>query len=212
MKLQNLFSDHQLYHSDFQMDHLITIRAGGTVYGQYKQALRELYKRYRGLKELYAERELAQVDIDELSVSTSGNEFEQRRNKIKLAQKRMSMEEIEKNIQETEREFRRFYAQSEALKQQVGDLTPEKRDRLDREMWEYKLKEMAALDLATSGRLSVNTYEFIGATAPEMRKRVLTACDDRAALLEWFETKHGESVPLPDGCGDVKQLMEVTDD
>lgn len=211
MTLQELFNDHQMYHSDFQMDHLITIRAGGTVYGQYKQALRELYKRYRGLKELYAERELAQVDIDELSVSTSGNKFEQRRNKINFAKKKMAMEEIEKNIQETEREFRRFYAQAESLKQQVGELTEEKRNKLDREMWEYKLKEMAALDLATSGRLSVNTYEFIGATAPDMRLAVLKACADRTGLLEWFETKHSEPVPLPDGCGDVKQLMEATD-
>ena len=209
MKFQELIADHQLYHSNFQMDHLITIRAGGTTYGQYKQALRELYKRYRGLKELYAERELAQIDAEELTELANGNTYDARRNRIRLAQKRMALEEISKNIEDTEREFQRFYAQAEALKEQIGELTPERRAALDRDMWEYKLKEMAALDLATSGRLSLNTYEFIGACPPEMRKSVLRACADCKGLLEWFETKHDTPMPkLPDACQDVRRLLE----
>lgn len=209
--LKKLLEDHQLYHSDFQMDHLITIRAGGTIYGQYKQALREFYKRYRGLKELYAERELTQVDIDELTVKDDKDEFQQRRNKINLAKKRMALEEIEKNISDTEREFGRFYAQAVTLKSQIGELTPERRDKLDREMWVFKLKEMAALDLATTGHLSQSTYELIGSVSSEVRIPVLKDCnpENRMAFLEWFETKHDNiSFANPEFNQSIQKLLE----
>jgi hypothetical protein len=108
MKLNELFADHQLYHSEFQMDNLITLRAGGTLYGQYKQALRELYKRYRGLKQLYGEKELLQVDIDELAEKQSENMFEARRNKINHTQKVMSMEELTKTLKIPKENFKDF--------------------------------------------------------------------------------------------------------
>ena len=207
--LDELFSDHQLYHSDFQMDHLITIRAGGTVYGQYKQALRELYKRYRGLKGLYSERELLQVDIDELDEKATDNRFEARRNDINRKTKLMNAQEMDKNIEETEREFKRFYAQAAALKEQVGELTPERRDALDRDMWDFKIREMAAVDYLTTGRLGVNTVEFIGSLPSEMRQGVLEQISPakQVALIEWFETKNPSAVALPETQADIKLLL-----
>jgi hypothetical protein len=208
INLNELFADHQIYHSDFQMDNLITVRAGGTLYGQYKQALRELYKRYRGLKQLYSEKELLQVDIDELAAKNSCNQFEQRRNEINHKTKLLSMDEMNKNIEDTEREFQRFYAQACVLKSQIGDLTPGKRDKLDREMWEYKLKEMAAIDILTTGHLGNVTYEMIGAVPVKMRFEVLELCEDRKKLLEWFENKNASEMALPENQIDIKLLME----
>jgi hypothetical protein len=206
MNLQELFKDHQLYHSEFQQDYLITVRSGGTQYGMYKQALRELYKRYRGLKQLYGEKELLQVDIDELAVSTSDNVFEQRRNDIKHAQKIMAMEEMDKNIADTEREFKRFYQQACTLKAQIGELTEEKRNQLDREMWEFKLKEMAAVDWTTTGRLSNNTVEFLMSLPDNMRKPMLNTIKDVPTLIDWYETRQAD-ILLPEKEVDIKQLM-----
>ena len=45
MTIDDLLLDHQEFHSDLQMDSFITLRAGGTLYGCYKQALRELSTR-----------------------------------------------------------------------------------------------------------------------------------------------------------------------
>ncbi len=106
--LKKLLNDHQIYHSDFQMDNFITIRSGETQHGQYKQALRELFKRYRGLKELYTGRELLQVDIDELNQKHSDSEFEVRRTNINLAKHRMDMEDLEKNIEHTDVNLKDF--------------------------------------------------------------------------------------------------------
>jgi len=207
INLQELLKDHQLYHSEFQQDYLITVRAGGTTYGMYKQALRELYKRYRGLKELYGSKELLQVDIDELAAKKTEDKFEARRNKINHAQKVMSMEELDKNIEDTEREFKRFYSQAAALKAQIGDLTEEKRNALDRDMWQFKLKEMAAIDILTTGHLGNVTYEMITAAPVEMRKKVLELCGDKAKLIDWYESKAADMVLLESQI-DVKMLME----
>jgi len=208
MDLQALLQDHQLYHSMFQQDYFITARSGGpTAYGQYKQALRELHKRYRGLKELYAARELLKVDIDELAESEPATRFELRRKDINLAQKVMQMEDLEHNIRDTEREFKRFYQQAMALKAQVGELTDERREQLDREMWQAKMQEMAALDLATTGRLGTNTYELIASAPLDMRREVLHMCANPATLVEWFENKDAIPLALPEVELDVKRLI-----
>lgn len=201
--LQDLFNDHQLYHSEFQMDALITVRAGGTVYGQYKQALRELYKRYRGLKQLYSELALSEVDIDELKSKYTVDPFEKRRNQINLNTKILNLDEAKKNIEDTEREFKRFYAQAASLKEIIGDLDDEKRDQLDKDMWIFKMKEMAAVDFITTGRLLNNTIEFIAASPIEMRKELLNSIrpDKQGSLIDWFETKNAD--PLP-----VKQIQD----
>jgi len=206
MKLKQLIDDHQLYHSEFQQDYMITTRAGGTPYGQYKQSLRELFKRYRGLKELYTEKELLQVDIDELSEIKTKNKFDQRRNQIKRTQKIMNMEDLDKNISDTEREFKRFYQQAAALKTLIGDLTDIKRDILDRDMWEYKIKEMAAIDWITSSRLGQNTVEYLMCAPVEMRKKLLNEIKNQAELIMWYENKKDTTLNLPDV--DAKKLLQ----
>ena len=187
--LLKLLADHQMFHSDFQMDHMITARAGGTPYGQYKQALRELSKRYRGLKDLYSARELLAVDLDELAepAPPSATVFDERRRKIKLVQKRMEADTLDRTVKDTEREFRRFYAQAVALKAVVGDLTPERRAQLDREMWAHKFKCMAAVELMTAGRLGPGTLELLQATPKAWRAPLMTQVTrDQDSLTQWF--------------------------
>lgn len=193
--LKELLSDHQIYHSNFQMDNFITIRAGETQYGQYKQALRELFKRYRGLKELYISKELLQIDIDELSQKFSETSFEVRRTNINLTKYSMNMEDLKKNIEHTEREFRRFYAQANTLKKEIGELTPKKQNKLDQEMWIHKLKSMVAIDYITKGRIGENALTFIRSIPKEIRKPLLIEIKDQATLLTWFDNF---DIPLPD--------------
>ena len=205
--LINLLNDHQIYHSKFQIDNFITIRGGETQYGQYKQSLRELFRRYRGLKELYVGRELLQVDIDELS-SKKAKKFEKRRNDINLAKHRMSMEDLERNIFDTEREFKQFYAQANYLKSQIGELTPEKRNKLDIEMWEHKLKTMVAVDYITKGRIGENALVFIRSIPKSIRSKLLDSIKNQAELMEWFDnfdTPLPEILPTPEL--DMKKLI-----
>src|SRR5579863_2272034 len=65
IELSDLLTDHQEFHSDLQMDSFITARSGGTLYGCYKQALRELATRVRALRERYFGRRLLLLEIEE---------------------------------------------------------------------------------------------------------------------------------------------------
>ena len=196
--LKELLDDHELYHSNFQIDNFITVRAGETLFGQYKQSLRELFKRYRGLKELYVAKELLLVDMEELEFNQKnhpGSIFERRRDKINLAKYCMNLEDLERNISHTEREFRRFYGQANTLKAEIGDLTISKRNKLDLEMWEHKLKSMVAVDYITKGRIGENALTFIRSIPKEIRKPLLAEIKDQRALLEWFDNF---DTPLPE--------------
>lgn len=180
MNLQNLelmLNDHQTGMSDFQDDYLVTARAGGTTYGQYKQALRELYRRLRGLRELiYGEngRKLSEIEIRELEDNLRGPElsqFDRERLEIKLKHRYLISEESDRAIKNTYREFIRFFQHAEFLKEKVGDLSPSKRRELELEMWMYRMKEMAAIDFMQGGRLSKTTIEFISVLPREAREK-----------------------------------------
>jgi len=200
MNLKQLLDDHQTGMSQFQDDFLVTTRAGGTLYGQYKQALRELYKRFRGLRELICKDERLQVDIDELKDKIKMEEkvFDLRRFKIDYKEKIMLMEESERAIKDTKREFNRFYQQAAYLKEQIGELTDEKRHQLDIEMWEFKIKEMIVIDLLSTGKVGNVTYEFLHACPKEMKIRMAKKFknkDEMDSLIAWYYHKEEYHIP-----------------
>lgn len=210
MDISILLKDHQLYHSELQQDHFITKRSGGTHYGQYKQALRELFKRFRGLKELYYNKEKLIIDTEEMEefVKVEENKFELRRKKLELEKFKYDMIELEKNIQDTEREFKRFATQAHSLKAIIGDLTDEKRAKLDKDMWMFKLKEMAYMDFITTSRLNQNTLAFISSLDREDRLETLTMVQDHDRLFSWYEHKDQDhSYKLIPVDMDVKKIV-----
>ena len=189
-QLKNLLDDHQTGMSQFQDDYFVTTRAGGTLYGQYKQALRELYKRFRGLRELTCSQERLVIDIEELKEKIDESiSFELKRAKVDYKEKIMLMEESQRVIKDTEREFNRFYQQACYFKEQIGDLTDEKRNKLDQEMWIFKVKEMAMIDWYTTGFLRNSTYEFLNSLPISIRKKVALELNDQKKLKVWYETR-----------------------
>jgi hypothetical protein len=194
--LKDLLNDHQIGMSEFQDDYFVTTRAGGTMYGQYKQSLRELYKRFRGLRELTCDNEKLQVEIDEQKyLSETETDFKKRYAEIEYKRKSMQMEESERAIKDTKREFKRFYQQAVFLKNQIGELTDEKRKKLDQDMWLFKIKEMACVDWISKGRLGNSTFEFINSCPQDMKKKILSSIQDQKTLLEWYETKEQYLIP-----------------
>jgi hypothetical protein len=127
--LTTLLSDHRHFHSEWQCDYAITVRAGGTPYGCYVQAVRELHKRWRGLRELYANAKSPDGPAERFEAAGV--------------------------IRDTEREFLRFYGQAVALRRSLGladdqAMPDDMRERLDVQMWSYRLRAMAAVDFITS--------------------------------------------------------------
>jgi hypothetical protein len=204
MNLETLFADHQLHHSDLQLDYFITARSGGTPYGCYKQSLRELWKRFRGLSGMYAQRALLAEQVAHLETLKTKQERKRRR---LLAAKRLQMIELAKSIEDTEREFLRFYGQAAALKPVIGELTPELRAELDRDMWIHQLRCMVALDIISQGRMRRVTAELIQSLPVDARRELLLTCfgpgkteAERqryiSANVDWF-LEYSPEIPPP---------------
>ncbi len=198
----DLIADHQCGHSEFQHDRFITIRSGGTLYGCYKQAVHELFDRWRGLRDYYAQRLLAQIDLRELDEKSRGDGYDAERAAVNLELSRHRFDELQKRIGDEEREFTRFYQQAAAMKADVGKLTPERRRELDRDMWTHRVKCMAARDYMTAGRLAPNTLDLFLAFPTDLRQSLapmIFADDERKSeLIGWFLSYQCE-IPEPLG-------------
>lgn len=187
LQVQELLKDHQLFHSEFQMDNFIIRKAGGlTAYGQYKQALRELSKRYRGLKQLGIERALQNLDARPVERGATEKEH------LQQAKALMALEDMDAQIADTERELNHFCQRALALKKHVGELTPERRRELETELWLNQIKGMAALDYMTMGRLSRETMEMVLSLSVDLRRPMLVQLKDAPATVAWLEGQPAE--------------------
>lgn len=199
--IKDLLADHVVYMTEFQHDHFVTARAGGTLYGQYKQAVRELEKRIRGLRDAYCSHDLLLIDIDEQRhlCEHGEGEFDRRRAEVELKRKTLSVDESTVNIKETEREATSFYRQAAQLKEHLGELTAEKRDALEREMWEYLTKYHAAISVLATGHISSSAIEMALALRGDERKRVLSAFEDPKDLCREIEVLTEKNTQLING-------------
>ncbi len=210
--LSELFADHQEFHSDLQMDSFITLRSGGTLYGCYKQSLRELTTRKLALIQRYANRDRLALDIEKLQRPCE-KPIKARRNAIDLWEKSLMLGECDRVIGDTEREFIRFYQQAASIRESLAaqgvefPIDPQTRDQLDCEMWEHGIKVMAAIDFMTMGRLQKNTAELFQSVPPEMRKRIGARFNDQPALIKWYLDYKPPMPPARIETCDVRKLI-----
>ena len=180
-RLRTPFGDLERAHSDFQIDNFIVAKNGaGTEWGRYKQALRELHKRWRGLKQLELDERRLAVDVDEakkdLTLERTKDEpdaYAIRRLEIDLLEHAMHAEDLTQGRGEQEREFGRFFAIASALKESIGEVTPAKRAAMERDFWTASLRAQALLDLATAGRVSQGVAGAVAALPPTERAAVI---------------------------------------
>lgn len=196
-KLQELFKDHTSHHTKFQQDNFITVKSGGTLYGQYKQSLRELYSRYTSIKSSMFGMEESFVDIEEQKyiAETSNNIFKKKRAEIKTRKLESGLEDSVRGAEEQKKEFCNFYQQACYLKDQLGELTEEDHDKLDKEMWIYKIKEMIALDFACGSVLQRATYGIISSLPKDMKQLVLKELKNPLQVVEWYEKSNVNYLP-----------------
>ena len=185
--IETLLQDHQPNHSDWQMDFAITAKAGGTPYGCYKQSLRELAARYQGVQQLQDNRELLLIEIEQFEHKQPRTELKRRKREIQLRGLRRRLQAMELSLQETCRELERFLEQAIELKQQIGELTPDVRRKLEWEYWTHRIKCLMAVDLLSRGILSANVVELLHAIPVQQRRELLGYLQGRQQVLtEWY--------------------------
>lgn len=205
-----LMKDHRMYHTEFQRRHFITELSGVTTYGKYIQAVKELHGRYTTIKNNQYELKLIDIDIDELNykLKNTNDEFKIRRLELKLEKKLSNREDALYVLTELSKEFESFLSQAIVLKEKLGELTPEKKEVLDAEFWEIKLKRDIAINHISGRGIDKNIIEIILSLPKDIRKDLIMCANDPTKAIEYFENKDIDLDNLPKLEYDIKNLIE----
>jgi hypothetical protein len=227
--LNDLFAFHVGGQTDFQLDYRVTVRAGGTPYGCLVQSVRELWKRFRGVRDDWFQRDICQIEIEELeqrmTIVGHTESFAGRRDAVSLQQKRLHLIELQKHIENDEREFVRFYSQAAAIWKHLGfdqnPPTPERLSELEAERQEHYARCRIALDLLANGRPLANTLEMIQCLPSSMRERIYRQClgigldekqarSSRERLVNWYQNFTPDiPEPLPLRMEDIRETLLI---
>ena len=197
--LKDLLQYHVGSHTEFQQDHFITGRASRTVFGQFKQALRELYKRVRGNTDFGYIKEGLDIDVKELNAriktTTHNNVYEIMRQELDLNKKTRDLEQAKRSLLDNKRELVRFWQQACVLMEKLevdGPLTDDRLRDLDENMWVERAKELMAVDFMVHSRISKATLDLIMCMPRYQRKILIAMTKDVPKLMEWYENEdHG---------------------
>jgi len=144
-------------------------------------------------------------------VETSDNEFERRRAAIEITRLERGILGHERHTKEIERETLSFYSQAVQLRKVVGELTPEKEEQYTKEMWEYRVKKDAALEIMSAGRPSKGTIDMAISLKGELRETVLASLNNPEKLVQELQEKSEEYTKIINGANvemlDFKTLL-----
>lgn len=160
--LSELLKDYNPKHSRYQISNYIIALNGRTKYGQYKQVLREIFPRVNNITQALAEIKILEKEIEIAKEPTFENfgkryEIEQVKQQRKLVQLKQQKDLLSIQL----REFKEFYSIAVQLKEELGELTEERKEQLEKEYWVTTFKERIALELACNGIVMQNTLETI---------------------------------------------------
>lgn len=182
-----LLADYRPFHSEFQIDRLITAAAGGTPWGMYQQALREARGRFDHLRSDYIALAGKRIDLEEAEERTMTPDREGRRRDLEAARIRADIESLEIVMRDREREFARFVAQALVLRKSLGDLSEARKRELEEATWIHRAKVAAAEDYIAHGGLTHNTLLLVRSLPVRVRSRVLEEItSDPEALQKWW--------------------------
>lgn len=188
MTPDELLRDHQSLHSTLQMDAWILTEGNWTDWGRYQQALRELHARRGTLESLLRKIELAKLDLAAFHRRRPwfGKE-RQKRWSLHVQEHEARLRDMIDSLAETHREHRHFYQVALELKARIGDVTPEKREQLDRETWMVRIQKMVAIDAHTHGRIGPAVLKMIASLPVDLRRQAIEVARNPTLIRQAVE-------------------------
>ena len=156
--VETLLKDHESRHSDFQIENFI-IKKQGDAWAQYKQCLREISSRHESI----TGKENRARDISAGIKKSVRFKLWRFLNRKRFAGNGSGPEikSADGNTKDLKAELACLLKIAQKLKEEIGEVTEEKRYQLETKSWAAKGLKMAAIDLMASGRISNQTYDFL---------------------------------------------------
>jgi len=209
MTIMELLKDHQTGQDDIQLQCFVL--GGRTTWGTYKQALRELYKRVRGLREAQTSLDLLRLEIGDKQDVISGKAkpkslSDVERSMVEIRQLYGRLEESERAIVDLKREAAIFYREARKLKDEIGEVTPERRTELDLEEWKHWNVKRAMIGKLTMGRIPEVVLKNLYSLPNEERMEILELITNNRAEDFIESGEHGRLALPPPTESEIKLL------
>jgi len=174
--VDNVLQDHQLFHSEFQIDCFITSNSGDHhPWGMYKQVLRELHNR----KTAIADNEHS-VKVFDISIAEclhklkkwgwgKKHQFEQQRLVLEIEKLRRSKLSVQQQHREIIRETTRFAEQARQLRFTLGVITEDKRQEYEQDYWLHRLKLRVSAGLLSKNCVPQDVFEMLPGLPTKVR-------------------------------------------
>lgn len=158
--IEEFYNDYQPGHSKFQIENFILYMNGRTPYGQYKQALRELFPRFKNILDSILNIEKLEDEIENFKPDKSTPRKENISN-LELDRKKVNLKMNKDSLNQQMKEFKNFYSIASQIKTILGVMTDEQINIYEEEYWSSTFKEKMAIEMLGTGRISQSTIEAI---------------------------------------------------
>lgn len=177
---RGVLDDYCPFHSRFQIQFLILKRNGGTIWGCYQQALREIAARWTSLQ---TQNSSSLTFIENQRTDTTQFVL-QLSNHVR---------------QEFLRELAYLMGCAIVLKDAIGHLSEGRRNELDFDLWTYRTRLAVCRDLITYGHPRIDTLELLHVVPKSISEdlvKALSCPNGRETLLQWYFS-HEVNLPFP---------------
>ena len=177
--LKLVLQDHEIFHSEFQIRNFIIARTGGTLYGAYKQTIRELWHRLTGIVAELPKSTLTNADCTVSVMEHVPN---------------TSIDELEgpdslPAIRDTLRECVILYFLAKSLKEKLGPLDCELKQHHEQELWVHRVRCAIAVDFLSAGHLSGSTVEMVHSLPLALRNPIIETLQTplgQESIIRWY--------------------------
>jgi hypothetical protein len=186
--IEQFLEDWNPKHTDFQCDKFITEKSGITLWGHYRQALREFVTRIGASRDAIAECALNQLDLEELQ-KTAGSD---RRSAIEAWKLSGQIALQKRKISRLLQELARFYAQCKALKAVIPDFgNPE----MEEHHWYMKFRTEAGFRVLSGQPVGADLIRSAHSLPERLCSALLTSFANPQSLAAEFANY--KPLPLP---------------
>lgn len=171
--IEQLLEDWNPKHTEFQCDHFITEKNGITIWGMYRQALREFCSRLNTVRDAIADIALLDLDIEEL------REKNGRRSEIELWRETNRSQLLKKKLRRSLDELKRFFVQAKTLRRQLSNPND---PRHEEEFWFYKIRLEAGYRALSGQRIGSDLYQSAKALPKKIADHLIESFGDPGGL------------------------------
>ncbi len=196
--LQDFFADYHSAHTDYQVDNFIVETDGITLWGRYRQSLRELFGKISACRDMISHIRLMEINCAEnehkMKELRLTDHFEAKRLEVQNWDADLQLQVTRRKLQSRLKEMARWYAHCSYYREQITAI-PSQKD-LEEEYWVEKWKMEVSVRRVLGHQIPTDLMRHIMVLPEATRKDVMMHVHDIGECLLYVQTY--EPIEVPD--------------